>query len=310
MGSYYIKRTLSAIFTIFVIATITFFMLRIIPGGPFTREKKIPDSILESLNEKYNLDAPLYEQYFDYIKGLVTFDLGPSYRNLGFTVNDMILAGIPATMKIGALASLLIIVVGIPVGIISALKSNTTIDYFVMFMATLGVTVPSFVIATVIIYLFAGQLGWIPTNGLNSPLAYIGPVIALSGYSISFVSRLTRSSMLEVLRQDYVRTARANGISEGKVIYKHALKNALIPVITYVGPMVAAILTGSFVVEKIFAIPGMGGYFVESVNNRDYTVVMGMTIFYAAFYIIMVLLVDIGYSLIDPRIRLDGRGSR
>ncbi|MGS0973702.1 MAG: ABC transporter permease [Candidatus Izemoplasmataceae bacterium] len=310
MGSYYIKRTLSAIFTIFLIATITFFMLRIIPGGPFTREKKIPDSILESLNEKYNLDAPLYEQYFDYMKGLVTFDLGPSYRNLGFTVNDMILAGIPATFKIGALASLLIIIVGIPVGIVSALKSNTAIDYFVMFMATLGVTVPSFVIATVIIYLFAGQLGWIPTNGLNSPLAYIGPVIALSGYSISFVSRLTRSSMLEVLRQDYVRTARANGISEGKVIFKHALKNALIPVVTYVGPMVAAILTGSFVVEKIFAIPGMGGYFVESVNNRDYTVVMGMTIFYAAFYIVMVLLVDIGYSLIDPRIRLDGRGSR
>jgi oligopeptide transport system permease protein len=285
-------------------------MLRIIPGGPFTREKQIPDAILQSLNEKYNLDAPLYEQYFDYMKGLVTLDLGPSYTKIGFTVNDLIAAGLPASVKIGALASLLIVIVGIPIGIISALKSNTATDYFVMFMATLGVTVPSFVIATLIIYFFAGQLGWLPTNGLNSPLAYIGPVIALSGYSISFVSRLTRSSMLEVLRQDYVRTARANGISEGKVIFKHALKNALIPVITYIGPMVAAILTGSFVIEKIFAIPGMGGYFVESVTNRDYTVIMGITVFYSAFYIVMVMLVDIGYSIIDPRIRLDGKGAR
>ncbi len=310
MSSYYIKRTLSAIFTIFVITTMLFFMLRIIPGGPFTREKQIPDAILQSLNEKYNLDAPLYEQYFDYMKGLVTLDLGPSYTKIGFTVNDLIAAGLPASVKIGALASLLIVIVGIPIGIISALKSNTATDYFVMFMATLGVTVPSFVIATLIIYFFAGQLGWLPTNGLNSPLAYIGPVIALSGYSISFVSRLTRSSMLEVLRQDYVRTARANGISEGKVIFKHALKNALIPVITYIGPMVAAILTGSFVIEKIFAIPGMGGYFVESVTNRDYTVIMGITVFYSAFYIVMVMLVDIGYSIIDPRIRLDGKGAR
>jgi oligopeptide transport system permease protein len=310
MSSYYIKRALSAVFTIFIITTMLFFLLRIIPGGPFTREKQIPEAILESLNEKYNLDAPLYEQYFDYMKGLVTLDLGPSYTKIGYTVNDLIAAGLPASVKIGALASLLIVIVGIPIGIISALKSNTATDYFVMFMATLGVTVPSFVIATLIIYFFAGQLGWLPTNGLNSPLAYIGPVIALSGYSISFVSRLTRSSMLEVLRQDYVRTARANGSSEGKVIFKHALKNALIPVVTYIGPMVAAILTGSFVIEKIFAIPGMGGYFVESVTNRDYTVIMGITVFYSAFYIVMVMLVDIGYSIIDPRIRLDGKGAR
>jgi len=310
MTRYYIKRTLSAVFTIFLIATITFFLLRAIPGGPFTREKPLPDAILQALNEKYDLDKPLFVQYVSYMKGLVTFDLGPSYRILGFDVIDLIKGGFPTSAKIGGLASLLIIVIGIPVGIISALKQNSFIDYFVMFMATLGVTVPSFVVASLIIYFFAGQLGWLPSNGLNSPLSYIGPVIALSGYSLSFVSRLTRSSMLEVLRQDYVRTARANGISETKVIFKHALKNALIPVITYVGPMVAAILTGSFVIEKIFALPGMGGYFVQSVTNRDYTVTMGMTIFYAAFYIIMVLLVDIGYSIIDPRIRLDGKGER
>jgi oligopeptide transport system permease protein len=309
MTKYLIKRVLSAIFTIFVIATITFFLLRVIPGGPFTREKPLPDAIIEALNEKFNLDQPLVVQWLSYLKGLITFDLGPSYRILGFTVNDIIKSGLPTSAKIGGMASLLIVIIGIPVGIISALKQNSPLDYFVMFLATLGVTVPNFIIATLIIYVFSTTLGWLPSYGLDNPLGYIGPVIALMGYSLSFVARLTRSSMLEVLRQDYVRTARANGISEYKVIFKHALKNALIPVITYVGPMVAAILTGSFVVEKIFAVPGIGRYFVIGVTNRDYTVIMGMTILYSAFYIFMILLVDIAYSLVDPRIRLDG-GSR
>ncbi len=193
--------------------------------------------------------------------------------------------------------------VGIPLGVISALKQNRPIDYLVMFMATVGVTVPSFVIATAIIYFFSGQLGWLPSFGIDDWTGYIGPVIALSGYSLSFVTRLTRSSMLEVLRQDYIRTARANGISEFKIIMKHAIKNALIPIVTYVGPMVAAILTGSFVIEKIFVIPGIGRYFVESVQNRDYTTIMGITIFYSVFYMIMVFIVDIAYTFIDPRIK-------
>lgn len=304
MGSYYLKRVISAIITILLIATLTFAMMHSIPGGPFTRERPVPDEILRALNEKYNLDAPLYVQYFDYMKGLVTFDLGPSYSKIGTTVNDLLVAGFPTSAKIGLMASIVIIVLGIPVGIISALKQNKPIDYFVMFMATLGVTVPSFVVATLIIYFFAGKLGWIPSFGLSSPKGYIGPVIALTGYSLSFVARLTRSSMLEVLRQDYIRTARANGLKELSVIGKHAVKNALIPVVTYIGPMIAAILTGSFVVEKIFAVPGMGRYYVESVTNRDYTTIMGMTVFYAAFYIVMVLFVDIAYGFIDPRIRL------
>lgn len=304
MGSYYLKRVISSIVTILLIATLTFTMMHSIPGGPFTRERPVPEEILRSLNEKYNLDAPLYVQYFDYMKGLVTFDLGPSYSKIGTTVNDLLEAGFPTSAKIGLMASALIIILGIPVGIISALKQNKPIDYFVMFMATLGVTVPSFVVATLIIYVFAGLLGWIPTFGLSTPLGYIGPVMALTGYSLSFVARLTRSSMLEVLRQDYIRTARANGLKEFKVIGKHAVKNALIPVVTYIGPMIAAILTGSFVVEKIFAVPGMGRYYVESVQNRDYTTIMGMTVFYAAFYIVMVLFVDIAYGFIDPRIRL------
>lgn len=307
MKSYYINRILSAFATIILITTLTFFMMHAIPGGPFTRERPVPDEIMKVLNEKYNLDAPLYEQYFDYMKGLFTFDLGPSFSKIGTSVNDLLVGGFPASAKIGLLATILIVVLGLPLGITSALRQNKPIDYFVMFLATLGVTIPSFVMATIIIYFFAGKLGWIPSFGLGSPLGYIGPVLALAGYSLSFITRLTRSSMLEVLRQDYIRTARANGIKEYKVIAKHAVKNALIPVVTYLGPMVAAILTGSFVVEKIFAINGMGRYFVESVTNRDYTTIMGMTVFYAAFYIIMVLLVDLAYGLIDPRIKL-GKG--
>ena len=303
MGKYFLKRIIAAIITILLIATITFFLMHSIPGGPFTRERPVPDEILKVLNEKYHLDDPLFKQYTDYMKGLLTFDLGPSFSKIGVDVQELIAGGFPASGTIGLLAAMLIIVLGIPFGIISALKQNKPLDYGVMFMATLGVTVPSFVVATLIIYFFAGKWGILPTFGIESPLGYIGPVIALSGYSLAFVTRLTRSSMLEILRQDYIRTARANGIKEYKVIAKHAVKNALIPVVTYLGPMIAAILTGSFVIEKIFAIPGMGRYFVESITNRDYTTIMGMTVFYAGFYIVMVLLVDIAYAFIDPRIK-------
>jgi oligopeptide transport system permease protein len=289
--------------TIILITTLTFTMMHSIPGGPFTRERPVPDEILRALNAKYNLDDPLPVQYLNYMKGLITFDLGPSYSKIGTSVNDLIVSGFPASAKIGLMATVLIIVLGIPLGVISALKQNKPVDYAVMIMATLGITVPSFVIATVIIYFFAGKLGWIPSFGLSDPKGYIGPVIALAGYSLSFVTRLTRSSMLEVLRQDYIRTARANGIKEFSVIMRHAMKNALIPVVTYIGPMIAAILTGSFVIEKIFAIPGIGRHFVESVSNRDYTTIMGITVFYAVFYLIMVFLVDVAYTLIDPRIK-------
>ncbi|HAW85366.1 MAG: peptide ABC transporter permease [Spirochaetes bacterium GWD1_61_31] len=303
MKKYLISRVFSMLVTIILITALTFAMMHSIPGGPFTREKAIPDEILRQLNAKYNLDDPLIIQYLDYMKRLIRFDLGPSFSKVGVSVNDIIVAGMPASARIGLLASIVIIVLGIPLGIISALKQNKPIDYLVMFMATLGITIPSFVVATLIIYFFAGKLGWLPSYGLATPLGYVGPVIALSGFSLSFVSRLTRSSMLEVMRQDYIRTARANGIRELSVIGWHAMKNALIPVVTYLGPMIAAILTGSFVVERIFAIPGIGRYFVDSVSNRDYTTIMGVTVFYAVFYMIMVLLVDIAYVLIDPRIK-------
>lgn len=304
MKSFYIRRIISILITIILITSLTFTMMHSIPGGPFTRERPVPDEILRALNEKYNLDDPKIVQYFNYMKGLVTFDLGPSYSKIGTSVNEMIESGFPVSAKIGLMATLLIIVIGIPFGIISALKQNQTIDYVVMVIATLGITVPSFVIATLFIYFFAGKLGWVPTFGLSTPASYVGPVLALAGYSLSFVTRLTRSSMLEVMRQDYIRTARANGLKEFSVIYKHAIKNALIPVVTYIGPMIAAILTGSFVIEKIFAINGIGRHFVESVSNRDYTTIMGITVFYAFFYLIMIFLVDIAYSLLDPRIKL------
>lgn len=291
--------------TLLVIITITFVMMHAIPGGPFTREKQLPDAVLAALNAKYHLDDPLWKQYVDYVKGVLSFNLGPSFQRAGVTVNDLIVEGFPATLKIGLTSVLVIIVVGIPLGIISALKQNKWQDGLVMFIATLGVTIPSFVMATGIIYIFSAKYNILPSNGLTSWKHMIGPVIALSGFSLSFVARLTRSSMLEVLQQDYIRTARAKGLSNNKVIYKHALKNALIPVVTYLGPMIASLLTGSFVIEKVFAIPGMGKHFVESVGNRDYTVLMGITIFYALFLVVMVLLVDILYSFIDPRIKME-----
>lgn len=280
-------------------------MMHAIPGGPFTREKALPEAVLEALNQKYHLDDPLWKQYVDYVKGVLTFNLGPSFQRAGVTVNQLIKEGFPATLKIGLASVLVIIVVGIPLGIISALKQNKWQDGLVMFIATLGVTIPSFVMATGIIYIFSAKYNILPSNGLTTWKHMIGPVIALSGFSLSFVARLTRSSMLEVLQQDYIRTARAKGLSNNKVIYKHALKNALIPVVTYLGPMIASLLTGSFVIEKVFAIPGMGKHFVESVGNRDYTVLMGITIFYALFLVVMVLLVDILYSVIDPRIKME-----
>jgi len=305
LGRFLVKRILTMVVTLLVIITITFVMMHAIPGGPFTREKALPDAVLAALNQKYHLDDPLWKQYVDYVKGVLSFNLGPSFQRAGVTVNDLIVEGFPATLKIGLASVLVIIVVGIPLGIVSALKQNKWQDGLVMFIATLGVTIPSFVMATGIIYIFSAKYNVLPSNGLTSWKHMIGPVIALSGFSLSFVARLTRSSMLEVLQQDYIRTARAKGLSNNKVIYKHALKNALIPVVTYLGPMIATLLTGSFVIEKVFAIPGMGKHFVESVGNRDYTVLMGITIFYALFLVVMVLLVDILYSFIDPRIKME-----
>jgi oligopeptide transport system permease protein len=310
MTRYILQRAIAMILTLFAISTITFFLMHAIPGGPFTREKPLEAAIIAALNEKYHLDDPLFKQYTDYMGDLLRGDFGPSFKFRGRTVNELIGAGFPITAKIGILAVLVTVILSVPMGIISALKQNKWQDYSFMFLATLGVTVPGFVLASVLIYFFCVRLGWFPviwTTDASGWLAisqYILPMIALSGYSMSFITRLMRSSMLDVIGQDYIRTARAKGLSEMRVIMEHALKNAILPVVTYLGPTIAALVTGSFVIEKMFTIPGIGYQYVDSIGNRDYTMIMGSTIFYAAILIILNFLVDIIYGFIDPRIKM------
>lgn len=303
MLKYVIKRCFAIIVTLFLVCTITFIMMKAVPGGPFTTERNLPQNVLEALEKKYHLDDPVWKQYVDYVKGVVTFDLGPSFKKEGVMVSDMISQSFPVSAKLGLVALAIVIILGIPFGIIAALKQNKFPDYITTVFATLGIAIPTFVLGTLILYIFGSRLGWIPTHGLDSWKAYIGPSISLAGFSLAYVLRLTRSSMLGVCGQDYIRTARAKGLPESKVIFKHALKNALIPVVTYIGPMTAGIMTGSFVTEKIFAIPGMGKFYVEAISNRDYTVIMGTTMFYAAIAAVMILAVDIAYAFLDPRIK-------
>ena len=291
--------------TLFMITLLTFILMHAVPGGPFNGEKQVSKAVMDALNEKYKLNDPLWKQFFDYVSGLLRFDLGPSFKYQGKTVNDFIENGLPYSARLGAVTLVFVLLASIPMGIISALKNGKWQDMLLMAVATIGVTIPSFVVATGLIYVFSFRLGWTPVYGVDSWKGYILPVIAMGGYSVSFLARLMRSSLLDVMGQDYIRTARAKGISETRVIFKHALRNALIPVVTVLGPTVANLLTGSFVIEKIFAIPGMGGYFVNSVTQRDYTTIMGMTVFYAAFLIAMVFIVDLFYCLIDPRIKFD-----
>ena len=303
MAKYILKRCVSIIVTLFLVCTITFIMMKAVPGGPFTTERNLPQNVLEALERKYHLDDPVWKQYVDYVKGAVVFDFGPSFKKDGVMVSDMIAQSFPVSAKLGLVALAIVIILRIPCGIIAALKQNKIPDYLAMIFATLGIAIPTFVLGTVILYVFGSKLGCIPTHGLSSWKGYIGPSISLAGFSLAYVLRLTRSSMLGECGQDYVRTARAKGLPERKVIFKHALKNALIPVVTYIGPMTAGIMTGSFVTEKIYAIPGMGKFYVEAINNRDYTVIMGTTMFYAAIAAIMILAVDIAYAFLDPRIK-------
>ena len=276
-----------------------------VPGGPFTSNKNVSAEVEAALNTKYNLDAPLYEQFFDYLGGVVRGDFGPSYQYRGKTVNDFIRNGFPVSAKLGVVTIIFVLLTAIPMGILAAVKNGKWQDMAIMAVATIGVTIPSFVIASVLIYIFSFRLNWLPTYGVDTWKGYILPVIALGGYSISYIARLMRSSLLEVMGQDYIRTARAKGLSETKVILRHAMRNALIPVVTVLGPTIAGLLTGSFVIEKIFAIPGLGVHFVNSVSQRDYTTIMGVTIFYATFLMAMIFIVDIFYCLIDPRIKYE-----
>lgn len=303
MFKYICKRVVSIFVTLLIVCSLTFVMMKIIPGGPFTGEKNLPDSVLESLNEKYHLNDPVLKQYTDYIKGVFTFNMGPSFKKVGVNVQDIIRESFPVSAKLGGVTLVIILIVGIPLGIWAALGRGRWQDYLVTIIATVGIAVPTFVTGSLILYVFGAKLGWIPTYGFDSWKCYIGPCVSLAAFSMAFVMRLTRSSMLDVMGQDYIRTAKAKGLPRRKVIFKHALKNALIPVVTYVGPMTAGLMSGSFVTEKIFAIPGMGKFYVEAINNRDYTVIMGTTFFFALLAATMILVVDIVYAILDPRIK-------
>lgn len=306
MINYIVKRLVASIVTLWVVVTVTFFLIHALPGGPFDGEKALPPQVKANLEAKFGLDKPLSTQYTMFLNNLLHGDLGPSVKYEGRTVNDIIGYSFPASAKLGAISVLVSVLVGVYLGVVAALNQGKWQDRLMMLVATLGITVPSFVLATSLIFLFAVKLGWLPAVGFDGPINYVMPVIALSGYSISYVTRLTRSSLLDVVRQDYIRTAKAKGLSKNVVIYKHALRNALIPIVTYIGPLTAGILTGSFVIEKIFAIPGLGREFVTSINNRDYMVIMGLTIFNSALLIMANFLVDLLYAVIDPRVKLEG----
>lgn len=301
---YIIKRIFNAFIVLWIVITITFFLMHAIPGGPFTAEKSLPPYVLHSIEERYKLNDPLYKQYGDYLCNLIQGDLGPSFKYPGRSVNDIIKDGFPVSFKLGIEAILIAIIIGIPAGILAGVKKDKWQDRAVNFFTTLGVAVPSFVVAALLIYVLSTKLHLLPAAMWNGWRYEIMPALALSGMPMSFIARLTRSSMLDILSQDYIKTARAKGLSWSKVLIKHALPNSLIPVVTYLGPMTASILTGSFVIETIFAIPGLGQYFVTSIYNRDYTVILGVTIFYSVIVIILNMVVDLLYPLLDPRIKI------
>lgn len=303
LALYIVKRVLLAIFTVFLIITITFFVTRAIPGGPFLSEKSPSPEVMAAMEAKYGLDKPLFEQYLTYLKDLLHFDFGPSIKMRGRNVMDLILDGFSVSAKNGLIAACIAIVIGLTLGAVAAVFHNKWIDKLIMVLSTAFVAMPSFVIATILLLIFCINFKVFPANG-SMEGGLVLPIISLALYPMSYITRLTRSSMLDVLGQDYIRTARAKGVSGSKVIFKHALKNAVTPVITYVGPMIAFILTGSLVVEKIFAVPGLGEYFYSSIINRDYPMVMGTTIFLATLMVTMTLLSDICYKIFDPRVDL------
>jgi len=300
---YVLKRLGLSLITLFFIITATFFLMHLVPGGPFQSDRNLPQNIIHNMEVKYGYDKPLLTQYRNYLVDILHGDLGYSVKQHGRSVNEMIGTYFPVSARLGLVAIAFAFVLGTIMGIGSALKNGKALDHGIMILATIGTSVPSFVIATVSMIIFGVQLKWLPTYGLDTPQKYILPAFALSFFPLSFIARLMRSSMLDVINQDYIKTARAKGLSESVVIIKHAARNALQPVITYLGTLTAGVLTGSFVIEKVFTIPGLGKSFVESIFNRDYPLIMGTTVFYAALLILIYFLVDVLYAVIDPRIK-------
>lgn len=306
MLNYSIQRLLSAIPTLLILITVAFFLIRIAPGGPFDSEKALPPEIQANLEQSYKLDDPLVLQYFRYLGDIARFDFGPSFHYRDWTVNQLIAQGAPVSFTLGAIALVLAFVLGTAIGVWAALRQNRLADYLTMSVAMIGISIPNFVIAPLLVLLFAITLGWLPAGGWDGSLQrMVLPAIALALPMIGYVARITRGSMIEVLHSSFIRTARAKGLPERKVILRHALKPALLPVISYLGPAAAGILTGSVVIERIFTIPGIGSHFVQGALNRDYTLVMGVVIFYGVLIIMFNYLVDLIYAWLDPRIRYE-----
>ena len=306
MLAYAVKRLLSAFPTMLLIVAISFFMIRLAPGGPFDRERAIPPEIEANLNRVYHLDDPLWLQFMSYLGNLAHGDFGPSFQYRDFTVTELIWGGFPVSLRIGSLAMLLAFVLGVGLGTSAALRHNTWVDYVVMAGAMSGIAIPVFVMAPLLTLMLGVYLGWLPVGGWNDgDFAHtLLPVVTLSLPQVAYIARLTRGGMLEVLRSQYIRTARAKGLPERVIIVRHAMKAALLPVVSYLGPATAAVVTGSVVIEQIFGIPGIGRYFVQGALNRDYTLVMGVVIFYGVLIILANLIVDLLYGWLDPRVRV------
>lgn len=302
-----VRRLLSAIPTLLVIIAAAFFLMRVAPGGPFDEEQAIPPEIHANLEAAYGLDKPVIVQFRNYLAGLLRGDLGPSFKYRDFRVSELIARGLPVTLTVGGLALLLALAVGIPLGMLAALRQNGMVDHAVMALALVGIAVPSFVVAPVLALVFGVRLQWLPVAGWEAgSLRYLVlPVVTLALPFIAYLARLARGSLLEVLQSPFIRTARAKGLAPGYILRRHALKPTLLPVLSFLGPATAALLTGSLVVEQVFGLPGVGRYFVQGAINRDYTLVMGMVVFYAALILVLNLLVDLAYGWLDPRIRHD-----
>lgn len=306
MLKYILNRLVYILIALFIIISATFFLMKLAPGSPFASERELPPAIEQQLNEKYGLDNPWYVQYKDYLVSSLTLDFGESMKYKGRSVNDMISEGFPVSLVLGLEAMILAIGMGILLGVISALYHNKFPDYVSTVIAILGISVPSFILAGLLQYFLSFKLGWFPVSGWKGFIYTILPATAIALTHAGFIAKLTRSSMLEQNNSEYVKLARAKGIGKWTVVFKHSLRNALLPVVTYLGPLTAGVLTGSFVIEQIFAIPGIGRHFVQSITNRDYTTIMGVTVFYSIILLLAVLIVDILYSFIDPRIKLKG----
>ncbi len=310
MNRYIIRRLLQMVITLWVIATLTFLMMKAIPGDPFSGEKKLPEQVLKNLMAYYHLDEPIPVQYLIYMKSLIQLNLGPSIKYETRTVNEIIFESFPVSAQLGTQSLVIAVVTGLLLGAVAALRHNRMIDYGAMFFAVLGISVPSFVLAPLLQKYLAVEWELFPVATWEGVEYSILPTIALAALPLATITRLMRSSMVEVLSQDYIRTARSKGLPPYLVVLRHTIRNSILPIVTIIGPLTVGILTGSFVIEKIFSIPGIGKYFVESISNRDYPLIMGVTLFYSSLLIFVNFLVDLAYGIIDPRIQLFNKGGK